>query len=201
MTDQSSIRDDIAFLKGLAEEGRQGPMIGGSVLVASGLLFGSASLAIWVALTQGAKPQGGVMWVWPAAAVLFFAYLFVFLRGVPRVNAASQATGIAWSGAGWAMFTVVASLMLIATRAQAWEVAAAISPMILALYGCAWFVAGRIYRSLWVTLVAFASFGMALVNAWYATEGATGYLIYGVTLYLLAALPGFVLVRQASRAR
>ena len=41
MTDQNqAIRDDIAFMRALAEEGRQTPLLGGSVLVAVGLIFG-----------------------------------------------------------------------------------------------------------------------------------------------------------------
>lgn len=202
MTDQATnLRDDIAFMRSLAEEGRQGPMLGGSIMLASGLLFGTASLVIWAGLRQGLSADSGLMWAWAVAGALFALVLFGFLRRVGGgAGGASRAAGIAWSGAGWAMSTVVLSLLLIAAKTQLWQVAAAISPMILALYGCAWFVAGRIYKRVWVTAVAFASFAMALVNAWYVTEGATGYLIYGLTLYFLAALPGFVMLRQARRA-
>ena len=42
MTDQNqAMRDDIAFMRTLAEAGREGPLNGGSILVAAGLIFGA----------------------------------------------------------------------------------------------------------------------------------------------------------------
>jgi hypothetical protein len=199
MTDQTdNLRDDIAFLRGLAESGREGVMQGGSVALVSGLLFGTASLAIWAGSQAGI--DGGVLiWAWPISGVLFGLFMAGFLRRVRPQGAASRAAGIAWSGAGWAMFTVVASLLLMANKNDTWQIAAAISPMILAIYGCGWFIAGRVYRSLWISLVAFGSWAMALVNAWFATDGAVGFLVYAITLYALAAVPGAVMIRQARR--
>ena len=43
MTDQDAIRDDIAFMRALAEEGRNGPLVGGPMLLAAGLSFGSTT--------------------------------------------------------------------------------------------------------------------------------------------------------------
>ena len=47
--------------------------------------------------------------------------------------------------------------------------------------------------------VAFGSFLMALVSAWFAAEGPIVYLIYALSLYALAAAPGLVLMRRARR--
>ena len=44
------------------------------------------------------------------------------------------------------------------------------------------------------------SIGMALVVAWFASEGAALYLVYALSLYLLAALPGGILAGQAGKA-
>lgn len=38
-----SVHDDIAYMKALAQEGRQAPLLGGSILIAAGLIFGLAS--------------------------------------------------------------------------------------------------------------------------------------------------------------
>ena len=201
MTDQTNtLRDDIAFLKTMAEEGRTGPLMGGPVALVSGLLFGTASLACWAGDRLG-FPADYLFWAWPLSGTAFGLFMFAYLRRVgPGRGAAQRASAIAWSGAGWAMFTVVASLLLMANKTQTWQVAAAISPIILALYGCAWFIAGRIYRNLWISLVAFGSWAMALVNAWSITEGPIGYLVYALTLYLLVAVPGAVMMRQARKA-
>ena len=54
MTDQNAIRDDIAFMRALAEQGQRGPLIGGAIMLAGGGLFGTASLIIWLLLLTGA---------------------------------------------------------------------------------------------------------------------------------------------------
>jgi hypothetical protein len=197
MSEQNqALRDDIAFMRALAEEGRQGPLLGGSILLASGLIFGTASLAIGLSIDRGVSPTQ-IQLIWALAAILFFVALFAIKGRLPRAGGASRAAGIAWSGVGWAMGTVVVSLVLIAARSQAWQVAAAISPVILALYGAAWFIGGRIFEKTWISAIGFAAFGMALVNAWFATGGTATYYIYAGTLYALAALPGYLLMRQA----
>lgn len=40
--DIQSVHDDIAYMRALATDGRRAPLLGGSSLIAAGLLFGSA---------------------------------------------------------------------------------------------------------------------------------------------------------------
>ncbi len=42
-----AVREDIAYMRALAEEGRRAPLLGGSVLVAGGLIGGAAAAAHW----------------------------------------------------------------------------------------------------------------------------------------------------------
>ena len=35
-----SVHDDIAYMKALAQEGRQAPLLGGFILISAGLIFG-----------------------------------------------------------------------------------------------------------------------------------------------------------------
>jgi hypothetical protein len=201
MTDQNAIRDDIAFMRSLAEEGRNGPLVGGSILLVAGLAFGSASLVNWVIfawrLTRDAWIVNGV---WMAAMVVFMAYLFLSGLMKGRFGSASRAVGVAWSGAGWSMFFVGLSLGIMAYRGHDAYVALVFMPFILAMYGSAWFVAATLTRARWLYAVAAGAFLMALVAAWFAVEGAILYLIYALSLYLLVAAPGFVLMRQARQA-
>src|SRR5206468_3183050 len=48
MAVRNSIDDNIAFMRALAEEGRNAPFVGGPIMLAAGLCFGSASLAVWL---------------------------------------------------------------------------------------------------------------------------------------------------------
>ena len=49
MTDDQmkSVHDDIAYMRSLAQEGRNTPLLCGSVLVAAAVIFGAATLGQW----------------------------------------------------------------------------------------------------------------------------------------------------------
>jgi hypothetical protein len=200
MTDHDAVRDDIAFMRALAEEGRSRP-IGGSILVASGLSFGSASLAVWIGATWRLFTAGWqVNAVWFVSLAVFMAYLLIgkAIAG-PTRGQTPRAIGVAWSGAGWSIFFVGLSLVVMAVHGKDGYVANAFLPFILCIYGSAWFVAAALTRARWLYAVAFGSFAMALVTAWAAAEGNLIYLIYALSLYALTAAPGIVLVRQSRR--
>jgi hypothetical protein len=200
MTDQNTVRDDIAFMRALAEEGRGGPLIGGAIMAAGGLLFGTASLILWAGLSSGLGLGSRIQLVWPVSGLIFFVLLFWLLRGAPRpMSAAARGVGVGWSAARWAMFTLVISLMVMGVRLDDSRMAGAIAPAILSLYGCSWFIAAGAARRRWLYAVTVGAFVMAVVTAWFAMQ-AIDYLIYGVSLYVLVAAPGFVLMRQARRA-
>jgi len=58
MTDQNqAIRGDIAFMRALAEDGREGPMVGGSILVLFGVVYAGASLFTSYAITTDLARQ------------------------------------------------------------------------------------------------------------------------------------------------
>jgi hypothetical protein len=203
MSDQNhAIGDDIAFMRTLAEEGRTSGPIGGSILVASGLSFGSASLAVWIGATWSllhANWQFSAIWM--ASLAVFMGYLIIgkTISG-PTRGQTPRAVGVAWSGAGWSIFFVGLSLVVMAVHGKDAYVASAFLPFILCIYGSAWFVAAALTRARWLYGVAFGSFAMALVTAWCAAEGNLIYLVYAISLYALAAAPGVVLMRQARRA-
>ena len=53
-----NLSDDIAFMRSLAEAGRDRPMVGGSILLAAGAIYGAASLTVWGLLVAGALAYG-----------------------------------------------------------------------------------------------------------------------------------------------
>ncbi len=201
MTDQNAIRDDIAFMRALAEEGREVPFVGGPILLAAGLCFGSASLAIWIDLTFNLIASSWTfMGAWTISLVVFLGVL-AFSKARRGAQArTSRAIGVAWSGAGWSIFFMGLSLAVMAVKAKDPYVANAFLPFILTIYGSAWFVAAALTRIRWLFAVSAGAFALALVIAWFASEGLILYLIYALSLYALVAAPGFVLMRQARAA-
>ena len=104
------------------------------------------------------------------------------------------------SGAGWSIFVVGLSLVVMAMRGKDAYVGNAFMPFILAIYGSAWFVAAALSRTRWLFAVSVGAFVMALVTAWFAVDGVAIYLVYALSLYFLAAAPGFVLMRRARQS-
>lgn len=199
MSDQNqALRDDIAFMRGLAEAGLQTGTKGGSILAASGLIFGTASLTCWWGAVIARIVDGAFYgWVWGASGLLFFLALFLLRREMGPKGGASKASGLVWGGAGFGSFIVIVSLFIVALRTQQGWVMGIISPVILGTYGATWAVAGSLSGKRWLHLVGYGSAIMALVCAWFMQQPATLFLIYGVTLYLLMAAPGLILMRQS----
>jgi hypothetical protein len=202
MTDEKiqSLKDDIAFMRALAQEGSSAPLLGGSILVAAGLIFGGASVIHWTVITGLlAVSNWAFPIIWFGALALFMIIVTVLgrrMRGKPgAASPGNRASGTAWASVGWTIFAISLSLMIIGVRAQS-EIPMLVFPsLILGLYGMGWSVAAAMSRKGWLWVTAIGSYAAALVVAWFSIDPAV-YLVYGAALLLLATLPGFILMRQ-----
>jgi hypothetical protein len=97
------------------------------------------------------------------------------------------------------MFIVV-GLMLISYRTNNWGIMSALAPVIVAIYGGCWWLAAVLTKSRWLYAVAYGSFAAALGMAWFAAEPIMQFTIYGVTLLLLLAAPGYAFMRKSQAA-
>ncbi len=202
MTDDQikSLKDDISYMKTLADEGASGPLLGGSILVAAGLVFGIASLGEW-ANSAGIIALSGIqhLYLWGTAGVVFAIALIVLIRrqkGRPGVmSPANRAFGTAWMGVGLSIFAMAVALSLLGYKTQA-ELPALVFPsLIFALYGAGWAVSAAMSGQKWLWWPAYGSWLMAPVLAWFVGD-ASMYLIYAIGLFGLALLPGIVLMRR-----
>ncbi len=200
----SALEQDIGFLKALAVEGRSTPFVGGSILVAAGLIFGTASLAQW-AVTTGHIPNfGGWTFpaIWVAAMAAFFVGLFVALRRLGPKKAsdtANRAFGVAWSGAGWTIFCMFVCAAIIAWRTHSDATMMLMPSIVLSLYGLCWTVAASMSRRRWLWACAWGSYVAAVTVAVFSSQNGV-YLIFAAALVLLVAIPGAALVRRARAA-
>jgi len=196
-----TLKDDIAFLRAIAQEGRRAPLLGGALLLAAGLLFSAASLVSW-AMSAGLIVLPGV-WsygVWGLAAVAFygiFAALMVSWSRAAKPGAASagnRAFRSAWSAGGWAMTAISLGTGLMAWHLHTSLVFAAFPTIILSIYGAAWMISATVSDRWWVRWVAagcfIAAIGMALVPSYQAE-----YLVFAAALLVLMAAPGAALMR------
>lgn len=208
MTDPQNDTADIAWLRNLAAEGANTPPQGGSILCASGLIWGTAGIAHWLVIsgivTVSPAAFGGI---WGVALLVFFVTLFVLIQRLKArcvvETAATRAFGSVWQALGWGIFSLFTSLALLdvarSGQADIAEWSLVIPSFIIAFYGMGWAVSATVLRQRTLWVLAIASFVAAPLLA--LLSGSTiQYLAYAVALYLLMALPGYLLMRAANRA-
>ncbi len=204
MTESRDDITDIAWLRGLAEDGARTPMRGSAILFAAGLIYGSASLVHW-AVTSGllAAPTTAFNLLWLGATALFLVVVVVvnlrIQRGGGMTTTANRAAGAAWMGVGWGIFALFGSLGIIGIRMgpEAAQVLLGLIPsVIMVFYGIGWAVTAAMQTSRPLGALATASFIAAPVLA--LMSGSAGqYLAYAAALFGLMAVPGFLLMRAA----
>ena len=195
---------DIAWMRRLAEEGAGAPMQGASILMFAGLIYGTASLFHWAQISSLIDIPGlveGVIWL--IATGVFFVVLAVVIARLRRkggvVTAGNRASGTTWSALGWGIFALFTSLAVLGLRLgeDAAMLALALTPsVIMVFYGIGWAVSATMYRSRPLWWLAAGSFVAAPLLAMLADQDAQ-YLAYAGALFLLMALPGWLLMRQA----
>src|SRR5437016_3836633 len=110
MNDQmQTLKDDIAFMRALAQEGQTAQPLGGAILALAGAIFGAGAIVQWAVLSGLLRLSGlATMGVWMGLLAAFLIALFVIkgrMAGKPGAfGPANKATGAVWQGIGWAIF-------------------------------------------------------------------------------------------------
>lgn len=195
-----SVHDDIAYMKALAQEGRQAPLLGGSILIAAGLVFGLASIVAY-GIDSGILnvPPVAYAVLWGGAMLVFFVILAWQIRRTDRkpgaLSAANRAAGAGWMGVGLGIFVMSLSMAVISWKVQT-EIPFLIFPsLIFALYGAGWAVSATMSDQKWQWKLAIACWIAAPLIA-FLTGSPLMWLGYAAGLFLFALLPGVLLVRQ-----
>ncbi len=197
---------DIAWMRRLAEEGADSPMRGASILMSAGLIFGAASVFHWAQITNRIPSPGPIVGVgWLVAMVVFFLVLGISIFRLKRsggvMTASNRATNTVWTALGWGIFAMFASMSALGWRVADDGVLVAfglIPSVIMVFYGIGWAVSAAMYRSRPLWGLAVGSFVSAPLLA-AMTGSADQYLAYAAALFLLMALPGYLLMRGARR--
>lgn len=195
-----SVHDDIAYMKALAQEGRQTPLLGGRILMAAGLIFGLASIAAY-GIDSGilAVPPVAYAVLWGGAMLAFLAVLIWQIRQTDRKpgaqSAANRAAGAGWMSVGLAIFFMALSMAVVSWKAQS-DVAFMVFPsLIFVLYGSGWAVSATMSAQKWQWKLAIGCWIAAPLLA-FLTGSPLMWLGYAAGLFLFALVPGVLLVRQ-----
>ncbi|NBB51675.1 hypothetical protein GVN24_25660 [Rhizobium sp. CRIBSB] len=196
---------DIAWMRQLAEENADTPMQGGSILMAAGLIYGLGSVLHWASLT-GLLPiqDGGLGAIWLVATAMFLVALFVSIlhqkrRGGVRTSA-NRASSAAWTSVGWGIFALFTSVAVVGLRlGQDTLVFLSLTPsIIMVFYGMGWAVSASMTKSTQLWWLAVGSFLAAPLLAAFSGQDVQ-YLAYAACLFLLMAVPGWLIMRRAQQ--
>ncbi len=196
-----TVQSDIAYLKQLAAEGRDAPVLVGPVLVAAAIIFGLPSLVQW-AIVAGMLTLApvAIIGMWVATGVIFAAAVIMITRksdarsGVDTIR--NRTIGAAWSACGYSIFAAWLSLMAYGFSTGNWAPMALMPTLVMIAYGSAWLIGGLIVDRRWMVGVGLLSYGGAVALAWFANT----HMVFGVYLVMLVAValvPGLYLMNQS----
>lgn len=204
-----SDESDLAYLKRLAMAGRGEPAPFLLLMAVFGGVYGFSIMAVMAAFMIEGWPQDGVIgpisrflgaWVFVAAHGAFLlALLWTAWRTLGpdrvRLNRAASAT---WTAAFIGLVVVVSAIRMFTRNeppTDAVYAAHLLGPMLLVLWGCAWWVTSIVSERRWLSAVAVGSFAAALALAWVGNS-VIMLPIIGFSLLLLAFAPAVVLMRE-----
>jgi len=197
-----TVKDDIAYMRKLAEYGRRGPILGGAFLASAGVVFGLACLVQWAAQTgRLAIADREMVWIWAAAyavfALIWFALWFGFRsrRQAAGGNASNIVFGIAWIVNAVGVLVAYGTTMIAASITHMQDMFYAYVPLIFIFYGIAWGLSAVMARRPWMYLAACGSFGCAFAVAALTRDPAQLALMAGALVVLLT-LPGLKLMLE-----
>lgn len=202
MTDNqhTTARDDIAYMRAMAQEGRQAPLLNGPIMVAAGLIFGVANLVQWAIVSDFVVVAPIVMlWVWLTAGAAFSAALVFLTRRASRKpgygSTGNKAVGAAWSALGFGIFVMWLSLMAVGFASGNWDMMWAMPSIVATTYGTAWIISAAFSSQRWMTLVGLISYAGAIACGALIGNPAI-YLVFSVLMVLTGLIPGLALTRQ-----
>lgn len=191
---------DIAWMRRLAEEGREAPLLNGPIMVAAGLIFGAANGVQW-AIQSGMLDVDPMaqLWVWLGAGAVFAVALFLLIRRASRKpgygSHGNKAVGAAWSGIGFGIFVMWLSLMAVGFRSGDWTMMWAMPSVVATAYGSAWIVSGAMSGQRWMTATGLLAYAGAIVFGALIGDPVI-YLAFTAFMVVTALVPGLALMRQ-----
>jgi hypothetical protein len=198
--DVQAIREDLAFMRALAQEGRRAPLLIGRGLVVAGLVFGAASVFCWaVEVRLLALPYWWLGAIWPIAIAVFVPSVRWWRTACtdarPGASAVTnQAVLAVMQGLGFALLALLFASWALAWTLHTHVVFALFPSVVLAIYGAAWSVAARLSDVAWLRVVPPGCF-LAAVALGFAAPYAWGYLAFAVALLAVTTLPGALLMK------
>ena len=207
MTDtaRTDLESDLAFVKAMAEEGRNTPLVNGSMYVLWGGLISAAALLVY-ADAVGLFALGPLAGVWPWVGAIGLGWAISFFLG-PRSGAkpgastlGNQTAMAVWFSVGLFITLFWVTLMVVHDDFTQFGVPpyflfGLMFPLAFGLMGVALFATATAARVPWLRWVAVIAWGASVLSLATITS-AHQILIGAVGMLACSVVPGLILMRS-----
>jgi len=197
---QTTLSEDLAYVRDLAEAGEQAPLLGGRFLTMWGALV---STAYFLHYATTANLFGwsdmAFAWIWGSFMVLGLSGQALLVRSIRNkpggssVGNRSEAT--VWMAGGFALFAyfiaLIAKSFQTGTTAPGFESSL---PIVFAIYGVGLITTGIMGKAKVQTFAGFGALAMIVLAVWF--DGSTEiWAVAALGAFLTVLVPGLIMVR------
>lgn len=191
------LREDLEFVRTLAEEGRAAPLLGGRFMTFWGALAGATLLAHWAIVTNLVVVEKSMLlWMWLAMSVgggLVTIFLVASIKTAPGASAANnRASSAIWGalglGIGAVFLGVFSAVQMFGAPLVLWNM---LPGTVMVLYGMA-YLATAFFQREGLHLFAGVTALIAGVGALAMLQSPNALLIAAGGVFLSTFLPGLV---------
>ena len=201
----TTLQDDLAYVRDLAEAGQQAPLLGGRFLTFWGFMTTTAYfLHFSIAAGLFGWPDIAYAWVWGAFIVIGSiaqAFLVMTIRDKPGGNSAGNRTeGTVWMAGGFALFayfgTLIVKSVVGGETVPGFE---ASLPIVFAIYATGLITTGIMGGVKTLTIAGYVALGMVAISIWF--DGAViAWGIAALGAFLTVLVPGLILLRNEPKS-
>ena len=196
----STMSDDLAYVRDLAEAGQSAPLLGGRFLTFWGGLVSTAYFLHYAtAANLFGWPDVAFGWVWGTFIVVGLvgqATLGYTIRNKPGGNSVgNRSEATVWMAGGFALFAYFGTLILksivTGTATPGFESSL---PIVFAVYGTGLLTSGIMGKVKTLTYAGFGAFAMIAFAVWFAGTEFT-WAVAALGAFLTVFVPGLIMLR------
>ncbi|MEM8616291.1 MAG: hypothetical protein AAGF20_05085 [Pseudomonadota bacterium] len=197
----TSLTDDLAYVRDLAEAGQSAPLLGGRFLawwgglttLAYGAHYGIESGLLGLPNSALAFTWGGYILI----GLVGHIYLATTLKEKPGGSSiGNQVEGTVWMAAGFALFAYFGTLVVKSAIGPGATAGFESSlPIVFAAYGIGLMTSGYVSKQKVLTYAGIGAFAMLALAVWFSGS-VTTWAIAALAAFLTVFVPGLILMKR-----
>ena len=202
---QTTLHDDLAYVRDLAEAGQSAPLLGGRFLTFWGVLT-SLAYFLHYSISTGlfGWPDVAYAWVWGTfiiTGIIGQAVLGYSIRNKPGGNSVGNRTeATVWMAGGFALFAYFATLivksLVVGGPVAGFEQSL---PIVFAIYGTGLITSGVMSNTKVLTYAGYGAFLMIAIALWFDSGDLT-WAIASFAAFSTVLVPGLLMLRQEPKS-